>query len=93
MNTTTRVTTGNSFWDNISFIANNILAHVNISFDGSARALRIDIVPTDNRIVENPKAVIKSEKIKCLEKAESVVSTDENIEESVKPVEEEASDE
>ena len=48
----TNESNSHSIWETLNIIAQNILAHVNISFDGATRSIRIDIVPADNRIVE-----------------------------------------
>ena len=82
MNTTTQGNIGNSFWDNLSIIAQSILAHVNVSFDGSTKTLRIDIRPAENRIIEIPKTQIEEVENKCLDKAESEELSDKTIEDS-----------
>lgn len=39
--------TKQNVWQNIIAIGKNILAHVNINYDGSTGAIRIDIIPTE----------------------------------------------
>ena len=36
-----------NFWQSLVAIGKNILAHVNISYDGSSGSVRIDIIPAD----------------------------------------------
>lgn len=39
--------TKQSFWQNVAEFGKTILAHVNINYDGSTGAIRIDILPTE----------------------------------------------
>ena len=50
-----------NIWQNLAVIGKNILAHVNITFDGAKGSIRIDIVPTDSRelIVEEEPAKLE----------------------------------
>lgn len=49
-----------SFWKNIATLGQNILAHVNITYDGSKGSLHIDIVPMDDQyVVHDPHKVVE----------------------------------
>lgn len=40
-----------NFWQSVATIGKNILAHVNISYDGAKGSLHIDIIPTEPQTV------------------------------------------
>ena len=52
MNNTIENNNNTNIWETLSILVQNLLAHVNITFDGATRSLHIDIVPTDNRVVD-----------------------------------------
>ena len=41
------------FWRGLADFGRNILAHVNISYDGAKGSLHIDIVPTETQALDN----------------------------------------
>lgn len=42
-------TTKNNFWKGLAEVGKNILAHVNITYDGVQGSIHIDIVPTEQQ--------------------------------------------
>ena len=47
----------NNFWKGLAEFGKNILAHVNISYDGATGGLHIDIIPADQKSAD-PQAAI-----------------------------------
>ena len=64
-----------NIFQSIASISKNILAHVNINYNGATGAIQIDIIPTDSQSViveDNRKAIASAPEVKSLpEKVEN----------------------
>lgn len=54
------------FWQNITSVGKNILAHVNINYDGARGSLHIDIIPADSWRRVDGETVIYTSKTNAL---------------------------
>lgn len=54
-----------NFWQSVATIGKNILAHVNISYDGAKGSLHIDIIPAEQQAI-----VVDGERMKIEQTAE-----------------------